>query len=118
AMRLSAASPQLRRARDASGFTMILVILTLFISSLVLAVTLAATNSDLGLTRSTTLRDKAYYAALAGIQVYEYQLNTNSNYWTTCPSASNVAVPATTDETYSYTTLPATGHAVCESAKK
>jgi hypothetical protein len=116
-MRLSAGSPQLRRGRDASGFTMILVILTLFVSSLALAVALAATNSDLGLTRSTTLRDKAYYAALAGIQVYEYQLNTNSNYWTTCPSASKLAVPSTTDEAYSYTTLPATGHALCESGK-
>ena len=96
---------------------MIFVILTLLVTSVILAVTLSATKSDNGLARNTTLRDKAYYAALAGLQVYEYQLNTNSNYWSACPSVSNVAVPSTTDESYSYVTMPATGHGSCEPGK-
>jgi Tfp pilus assembly protein PilX len=116
-MRIRVASSYERLGLDDDGFTMIVVILTLLVTSVILAVTFSATNSDVGLTRSTTVRDKAYYAALAGLQVYEYQLNTNPNYWTTCPSVSNVAVPSTTDESYSYSTLPATGHAACESGK-
>src|ERR1700682_4175454 len=101
-MRMTIDSSHRRVWRRDDGFTMIFVILTLLVTSVILAVTLSATKSDVGLARNTTLRDKAYYAALAGLQVYEYQLNTNSNYWSACPSVSNVAVPSTTDESYSY----------------
>jgi hypothetical protein len=116
-MRLKAARSLRRVARGDDGYTMIFAIAVLFISSLLVTGAFIAANGDVRLTKATTTRGKAYYAAVAGIQVFEYQLNTNPSYWTTCPSVSNVTVPGTSDETYTYTTLPATGHATCESGK-
>jgi hypothetical protein len=74
-------------------------------------------TGDAHVTRAATNQGKAYYAAVAGLQVYEYQLNANPSYWATCPSVSTTTVPATSDESYSYKTLPATGHSTCESGK-
>ena len=124
-MRMRPATMPRRLARDEQGYTMIFVVMVLFVSSLLVAGAFAAANGDIHLNRTNTAQDKAYFAAQAGIQVYLYQLNTAPNYWTTCPHTpekekvkEGVAVPGTTDETYSYETLPATGHATCESGKQ
>ena len=114
-----------RAARADQGFTMIFVVMVLFVSSLLVAGAFAAAQGDIHLTRTNTAQDKAYFAAQAGVQVFQYQLNTSPNYWTTCPHTPEkekvkepVKVPATSDETYTYETLPATGHAACESGKQ
>ena len=104
---------------------MIFVVMVLFVSSLLVAGAFAAANGDIHLNRTNTAQDKAYFAAQAGLQAYLYQLNTAPNYWTTCPHTpekekvkEGVKVPGTTEETYTYETLPATGHATCESGKQ
>lgn len=106
-------------ARGQDGFTMILAIMVLLIGSLLAAGALAAVTGDIHLTGADTSTKKAYYAAMAGIDAYQYQLNANPNYWITCPSTSaSVKVPSTTDEEYTSKTLPATGHTTCEKEKQ
>lgn len=105
-------------ASGEQGFAMVVAILTLFVSSLLVVGALAVAEGDIKLTSTNTSQDKAYFAAQAAIQVYEYQLSANPNYWTTCPKKEKITVPGATEETYSYETLPATGHATCESGKQ
>jgi hypothetical protein len=90
------------------GYTMIFAVMVMFVSSLLVAGVFVAAEGEIRLTHTTTAQNKAYYAAEAGIQAYLYQLNSTPNYWTECPSASERAVPGTTDEKYSYETLSAT----------
>ena len=105
-----------------SGFTMIVTLTVLLISSLLMAGAFAAANGDIHLTHTDTNAKKAYYAALAGISDYSYHLNEDVNYWTYCtggPAASNhslnqvgskankVAVPGASEEEYAIQLLPA-----------
>jgi Tfp pilus assembly protein PilX len=100
------------------GFAMILALLVLFVSGLIVAASLAATEGDVIVTKTNSNQQRAYFAALAGVDAYKYQLQQNGNYWNTCPKIeSAVSVPGATAETYTYKTLPSTGHAKCESAK-
>ena len=79
--------PRLHRvARREDGFTMIAAIMILFVSSLLVTVTLVSAGGDIALTHNSINQKKAYYAALAGISAYQYNLNANSSYWKTCPS--------------------------------
>lgn len=113
---------QLLRSGE-SGFTMIVTLGVLFVSSLLMAAAFAAANGDIHLTANDTAAKKAYYAAQAGISNYAFHLNTDFNYWTYCTggaAASNTAlnlvgetplktraVPGTTDEKYAIQLLPA-----------
>jgi type II secretory pathway pseudopilin PulG len=117
-MRMRPMSRRQRRARGEDGFTMIFVVMVLFVGSLLVGGALAAATEDIHLTSVDTSQKKAYFAALAGIDTYKYQLNANPNYWLTCPGVNKVTVPGTTDESYTYKTLPSTGHAKCESGKQ
>jgi Tfp pilus assembly protein PilX len=109
----------LRRAvLDERGYTMIFAVMVLLVSSLLVAGAFAGASGDISLTQTSLTQKKAYYAAQAGLQVYQYQLNAEPNYWTNCPKTSKAtAVPGTSDETYTYETLPSTGHAKCEEKK-
>ena len=97
-----------RRLRDDRGFTMIFAIMVLFITSLFVAGAFVAVEGDVQQTATNTAADKAYYAAEAGVQVFLYNLNTNSSYWEKCAHPEKVAVPGASEETYSYETLPST----------
>ena len=105
--------------RGEQGFTMILALGILLVTSLLVAGAFAAVQGDTTLSRSDLDGKRAYAAALAGVQDYLGQLNENaasSAWWQTCAndSATNVAVPGTTGETYSYqpVTTCVTGGAV------
>jgi len=109
----------LRRRRGEDGFTMILALGILLVTSLLLAGVFAAVQGDASLSRSDLDGKRAYAAAQAGVQDYLGQLNENaasSTWWQNCAndSVSNVAVPGTTGETYSYQPVTAcvTGGAV------
>lgn len=116
---MSNLAPHLRRiarrvSRREDGFTMIAAIMILFVSSLLVTVTLVSAGGDIALTHNSVNQKKAYYAALAGVSAYQYNLNTNSNYWRTCPSIpenksteSARTVEGTTDEHYEVVTKPA-----------
>jgi Tfp pilus assembly protein PilX len=104
-----------RRAQDEGGYTLIFAIVVMLVSSMLITAALASTSGDIRLTRTYTSQQKAYFAAQAGIQVYEYHLSVEPNYWLSCPKTSSaVGVPGTSDETYKYETVPATSHATCK----
>jgi hypothetical protein len=108
--------------RREEGFTMIAAIMILFVTSLLVTVTLVSAGGDIALTHNSTNQKKAYYAAMAGLSAYKYNLNTSSKstYWTTCPSIKETEVTKTPDEHYSVVTLPSEGHSQkeCEEGKQ
>ncbi len=65
---------------------MIFAIIILFVSSLLVAAAFIAASGDVKLTHTTSSEKKAYYAALAGIAAFKYQLEAGPYYWKTCPS--------------------------------
>ena len=110
---------RVHRRRGEDGFTMILALGILLVTSLLLAGVFTAVQSDASLSRSDLDGKRAYSAAQAGVQDYLGQLNENaasSAWWQNCAndSASNVSVAGTTGETYSYQPVTAcvTGGAV------
>jgi hypothetical protein len=109
------------------GFTMIVAILVMFIASLLVAAAFVSTDGDIKLTSTNTNQKKAYYAAMAGISAYKYDLQTSSNYWLSCPSipeatsgATEVTVPGATEEKYKVRTVPSEKHSEseCKSGKQ
>jgi Tfp pilus assembly protein PilX len=96
-------------SRD-DGFTMLFALLALLVSGLLVAAAFTSANGDIKLTSRSTVRAKAYYAALAGIQRYQYEMSTNPNYWVKCPSLTKKPVPETTDEEFTVKTLGSIGH--------
>lgn len=113
----------LRRLRDERGFTMIIAIGVMFVTSLLLVAAFTAANGDVHTSRITVDQKKAYYAALAGVQEYAYQLQYNPNYWQSCPAPKGEVSgePSKTSKeegegSYEVATLPAKTNA--ESPKK
>jgi Tfp pilus assembly protein PilX len=105
-----------RRLRDERGFTMLLALFVLVITTLILSGAYLAVLSDTHLSRNDLDQKRAYAGAQAGIQAYNYQLNQNENYWQTCTplgtASSPITVPGSTDqgggsESYYVTPLPA-----------
>ena len=74
-----------RLAADERGFTMIIAIGVMFVTGVLLALAFQVTNDDIRNSQLNGDQKKAYYAALAGIQEYEYQLQYNPNFWQSCP---------------------------------
>jgi Tfp pilus assembly protein PilX len=110
-----------RLGHDERGFTMIVALMVMFIATLLAAAAFVATTEDAALTRTNTNQQKAYFAALAGINAYKYQITANPNYWQTCPkteSPAKLPVPGATEEEYSVKTLGANGNATCTSGKQ
>ena len=100
-----------RRCADERGFTMLLAVFVLTVTTLLLGGAYIAVLDDTALSRNDLDQKRAYAAAQAGIQAYNYQLNQNVNYWeTTCAPLSGT-VPGSTDagssETYTVKTLVA-----------
>ena len=97
-----------RRWRDERGFTMLLSLYVLTITTMLLGATYVALLTDTQLSRNDLEQKRAYAAAEAGIAAYTYQLNENVNYWEQCQTASNVLVPGSTDNGSSeyYSTTP------------
>ncbi|HEX3432671.1 MAG TPA: hypothetical protein VHT25_01265 [Solirubrobacteraceae bacterium] len=117
-MRLNALRNLRRAAAREEGFTMLFALLALFVSSLLVAAALTSANGDIRLSRKTTAQNKAYYAAVAGVNRYQYQMSANPNYWIECPTlpttgTTPIKVPETTDEEYSVKTLSSTSHTAC-----
>jgi hypothetical protein len=75
---------RLDAVRSERGFSMIIVIGVMGVSSLFVAAAFSAANGDLPLTRDSQDRKQAYAAAEAGINFYQYHLNQDPDYWTRC----------------------------------
>ena len=76
--------------------TMLLALFVLTITTLILGGTYMAVLNDTHLSRNDVDQKRAYAAAQAGIQAYNYQLNQNENFWQTCQTLPNAAAPAVT----------------------
>lgn len=98
---------------------MIVAMGVLLVTSLLITATFMALSGDAHLSQSDLDAKKAYYAARAGVDAFTYQLNQNSNYWSSCAndSVSTTTVPGSTSGvTYSYAPIPANNSTVCNSS--
>ena len=91
---------------------MIIALGVLFVTGLVLVAAFTVANGDVDNSRHSTLEKQAYYAALAGIQQYEAQLQSEPNYWQNCKTLES-PVPEMSSENYLVTPVPATGQSAC-----
>jgi hypothetical protein len=121
-VRINMQTRRLRPRGDENGFTMIITLGVLFVSSLLMTAAFVAAEGDINLTHNDTSAKKAYYAAQAGISDYAFHLNADFNYWTYCTggaaasnkalnqvgsTANKVAVPGSSEEEYAIQLLPA-----------
>jgi Tfp pilus assembly protein PilX len=72
------------RTRDERGFSMFLVIMAMFVTSMFVAAGFAAANGDLPMSGKSKDRKLAYAAAEAGLNFYQQRLDQNPDYWTLC----------------------------------
>jgi hypothetical protein len=86
---------------------MIVAIGVLFVTSLLLVGAFAVAKDDIHLSARDTKQKQAYYAALAGVQQYEYKLQSNPDYWQTCQGPTST-VPSESEERYEV--VPLTAH--------
>jgi Tfp pilus assembly protein PilX len=91
------------------GFTMILVLGVMLVTSLLLVAAFTAADGEIHLTSTDRAQKKAYYAAEAGIEDYEYHLTQDGNYLSYCtnPPAENPALNQV-GETSHRATVPST----------
>ncbi len=68
------------------GFTLIVVLGVMFVTSLLMVAAFTAANGEIHLTNTDRAQKKAYYAAQAGIEDYEYHLTQDGNYLSYCTS--------------------------------
>lgn len=117
------------KARDESGFTMIMTVIGLTLVMLLAAVAVTAVNGSAQSTGRDLSRKQAYEAALAGINEYAFHLHANSGYWDECtkavpagqPSALNQVgstanrrpVPGGSGATYALELIPVEHHPSC-----
>ena len=118
-MPMTAREPRLDRAlRAQDGFTMIITLGVMFVTSLLLVAAFTAANGDIKLSHEDTTQKQAYYAALAGVQEYEYKLQVNPDYWETCETPPNT-LSAESKESYEIKLLVASSSKVakCSTSK-
>jgi hypothetical protein len=95
---------------------MIIAIGVMFVTGLLLVGAFTAANGDIKLSHKDTTEKQAYYAALAGVQEYEYKMQVNPNYWETCEAPQKTVGPES-NERYEIKLLPANKTAACSTAK-
>jgi hypothetical protein len=100
------------RTRGEDGFSLIIVLSVMLVTSLIVAAAFTATRADLPLTQASTHHTQAQYAALAGVQEYDYQLQNNPDYWESCEGPSGELEGAH----YEVKVLPATGASECKAS--
>jgi hypothetical protein len=103
------------RARAQEGVTIVIAMGVMLVTSLLLAGAFVATQDDIGLSHTDTMQKQAYYAALAGVQEFEYQMQVNPNYWQTCPKTTNT-LPQEEHASYKLKIMPASGSSECSTS--
>jgi hypothetical protein len=94
---------------------MIIAMGVMLVTSLLLAATFLATQGDIRLSHTSTAQKEAYYAALAGVQEFEYELQTNPDYWQTCGEPAN-KLPQESSSSYKVKIIPAAGESACSTS--
>ena len=107
------------RASGEHGFTMVVALGVLMVTSLLLTAVFYALQGEIHLGTDDLAAKRAYAAATAGINAYLYNLNQNPNYWGTCSNdiqSTAVTVPSSTDgESYTFQPIYANGNTSCTS---
>lgn len=103
------------RAED--GVSMVIALMVMLVTSLLLVATFTAANGETHLSHTDLTQKQAYYAALAGVQEYEYDLEDNPDYWEKCPELS-ASVPGEASESYIVKPLTAKSDPESEEPKK
>jgi Tfp pilus assembly protein PilX len=85
--------------RGEDGFTMIIALGVMLVTSLLMIVAFTAANGDITLSARDLTSKQAYFAALAGVQEYEFKLQNNPNYWQSCEQPKST-VPEEANERY------------------
>lgn len=126
------------KARDESGFTMIMTVIGVTLVALVAAVAVVAANGDSKQTARSADRQQAYEAALAGIHEYAFHLHENQEYWAKCTliaaeektggtpialnekgsTANRRPVPGAGGSEYALELIPAEGQTKCDPTTK
>jgi len=80
--------------RREDGITMIVLLGVMTVTSLLVVAAFTSANGEIHLASTDTAQKKAYYAAEAGIEDYEYHLTQDGNYLSYCtsPSPANPAL--------------------------
>jgi Tfp pilus assembly protein PilX len=108
-----------RRLSSEQGFTMVVALGVLLVTSLLLSAVFFALQGEIHLGTDDLAAKRAYAAATAGVNAYLYQLNQNPNYWNTCSNdlqATPVPVPGSSDgASYTYAPIYANGNTGCGS---
>jgi type II secretory pathway pseudopilin PulG len=108
-----------RRAAGEHGFTMVLALGVLLVTSLLLTGVFFALQGEIHSGTNDLAAKRAYAAAQAGIQAYLNDLNQNPNYWNTCANdiqTTPVTVPGSSDgATYTFAPVYANGNTSCTS---
>jgi hypothetical protein len=100
--------PALRsRLLAQGGFTMIVTLGVMLVTSLLLVATFTVANGDIHLSHEDVTQKQAYYAALAGVQEYEYKLQANPDFWQGCETVTKSLPAEEGGERYEVSILPA-----------
>ena len=105
-MQLRALKKRRGRTGDERGFTILLALFVLTITTLLLGAAIVAVLNDTDLSRNDLDQKRAYAAAQAGIAQYNYDLNQNPNYWENCPSPSGSVGATDSGSTETYADTP------------
>ena len=99
------------------GFTMVVVLGVLLVTSLLLTAVFFALQGEIQNGTTDLATKRAYAAATAGVNAYLYQLNQDPNYWNTCShdtQSTPVNVPGSSDgATYTFAPIYANGNTTC-----
>ncbi len=90
---------------------MIIALGVMLVTSLLLVAAFTVANGDVSSSKRDTTQKQAYYAALAGIQNYEYKLEAEPDYWETCAEPAST-VPEESGERYEVHPLAASSQPV------
>jgi Tfp pilus assembly protein PilX len=102
---------------EQSGFTLIIAMGVMLVTSLLLVAAFTAVDGDITLSHKDTTQKQAYFAAVAGVQEYAHKLQANSDYWQSACKGPKGTVPGETSENYETEVLPANGKTACNTAQ-
>ena len=85
---------------------MIIALGVMLVTALLLAAAFTAANGDVDVSHRDLSQKQAYFAALAGVQAYEHELQVNPNFWETC-KALKTTLPQEGSSSYEVTVLKA-----------
>ena len=85
---------------------MVIAMGVMLVTSLLLTASFLAARGDIRLSHTDTSQKEAYYASLAGVQEFEYEMQVNPDYWQTCGKPTN-ELPQESSSSYKVKILPA-----------